>query len=1089
MRGDLAVVPAAELRLTANGGYNLTRAITVQSGSSGIKTISSTNTTGTNTLSGGITLNAGVTFDVVSGGILAVTTSGITGAGKVTKTGAGTFNVTAGTVSHTGGTEVTNGMIDWNNNGATNFGSGTITLSGGTMRWTTGNNNTLSTGNNVEVGAGGGTIEVRSIGNAGNRTFTGTISGSGPLVLRHTGGSNTATGRLSADNSGFTGTLTVASDDASNNGSAFYFNSDTSVPGGSTNTITMAGTRPVIGAGTNGMTLSNPIVVTGSLQYGLRSPGIRWDFTGSVDAGGRNLLVTGSDQRGLVRYAPSSVTNHTGSATVGSGALQSSMSSLPTGNLSISGGIFLLDGSGTVAPAWSGVAGNSLTQRVYGTGAGQWQFTGGGFAAKGTAVTIPTTTGVDFGNKDFRLGSAAVSSGTTLYADAAVTISADIALTGNRTITVAGGNQESLTLWTINSPVHEISGLISESGGARILNIAGVDRNSTQNGTIRLSNTGNSFSGGLRINSSSSGGSGGGGGVVVIATDDAVLGSGSIIVGTGGSGAAGMLVFENQGGGTKTFNRSFTIDMGTDSSSGDSGFGSWDGGVQYTGTVTITGSRTTLPVHVQAGTMSFGTGGTIINNSSGTQNYSKGGPGELVLDGTVTYSGSATNIQWALRQGTLTTTSASLLVNGSPAITLGNVLGGSSTVTRQWSVRGSDHTLDLSASGGGTAFGNNITIDVESGRTLTFNMGATQILNNAELLGSGAGPNGWSHRLVKTGAGTWVYNSTKASSTAGGNLAGHIRVDGGTFDVRGDMGRTSLYLNGGAILAGELASTPFIANRLRIDPTGGKIGISVNAAGDVSRGIVFDGTNNIWDLGGTGTLELASRDDYSLVWAQTAFPNLNAGETLRVTRDGSGTGVVRINDTSVDFGGTLDVQAALRMGAAGTGTARITAGGLLKGVGEVQGAVDVQANGTIAPGNSIGTLTVGSLTLASTAVYEVEVGAGTTSDRIVTTGDTGTVVSLGGATLTLVAAGVSGSGGTYLIIDQNASAGAVSGTFANSAGVFAGIWNYVVHYNVDSSLVAASGNDVYLSVSPVPEPASLGLLAMASVGLLRRRRA
>ena len=83
-----------ELRLIDyDGGYSEDAAITVGAGSFGRKTISSTNSFGTNTLSGVITLNAAVTFNVVnSGGRLALTNN-LSGAQTATKQGTGTLLV------------------------------------------------------------------------------------------------------------------------------------------------------------------------------------------------------------------------------------------------------------------------------------------------------------------------------------------------------------------------------------------------------------------------------------------------------------------------------------------------------------------------------------------------------------------------------------------------------------------------------------------------------------------------------------------------------------------------------------------------------------------------------------------------------------------------------------------------------------------------------------------------------------------------------------------------------------------------------------------------------------------------------------
>ena len=96
--GDTSGTAAAEFRLTQNGGYNFDRNITVRSGSSGVKTINSTNTSGTNTISGTITFNASNTnVKASSGGTLAITSAiaGTSGGGLIVG-GGGTVNLTGG---------------------------------------------------------------------------------------------------------------------------------------------------------------------------------------------------------------------------------------------------------------------------------------------------------------------------------------------------------------------------------------------------------------------------------------------------------------------------------------------------------------------------------------------------------------------------------------------------------------------------------------------------------------------------------------------------------------------------------------------------------------------------------------------------------------------------------------------------------------------------------------------------------------------------------------------------------------------------------------------------------------------------------
>lgn len=553
-------------------------------------------------------------------------------------------------------------------------------------------------------------------------------------------------------------------------------------------------------------------------------------------------------------------------------------------------------------------------------------------------------------NRNFTLGSSARADDKSLYANAAVTISQDIVFSTARTITVRGGNQESLSNWTINSPVHELSGAISGSGG---LTINGADRQNPASGTLRISNANNSFNGAVNVQAAGAGG----GGAVAIFSKDGAFGNAAntVSINSGNNGDAGMLMLEDLDGGGETFTRNITVAMGNNASGGDSGFGSWQGAVTYTGTLTITGARTTFPVRVQAGSLSFGTGSSIINNSTGAvQTYSKGGAGELVLDSNMTYAGTNPNLQWALRQGTITTTSADKPASGTAIFDGDNLIGndgvtwppstgsiaGSIPVSRTWRVTSNDQSYTSAA----MAFAGYTTVDVEAGRTLSINTGA-----NPTSPGEGRGNTNTTPRwdLVKTGGGTWVFaNSDLATPASSGpqNGAGFIRVDQGTLDITGDYGRGSLSVNGGTLLSGSYSPFTYSAaagqfalgvsqtNLLEVTTAGGKIGISASASANVSRPVGF-----YWDQSGSSTLTLAARDNLDLIFATAAnFPNVQAGNTLVVSRDGTGSGKVTTNDTAVTVAGTLAGNGLFQVGASGTGTLTVT--------------------GTVAPGASIGTL-------------------------------------------------------------------------------------------------------------------------------------
>src|SRR5690606_29015162 len=119
----------------------------------------------------------------------------------------------------------------------------------------------------------------------------------------------------------------------------------------------------------------------------------------------------------------------------------------------------------------------------------------------------------------------------------------------------------------------------------------------------------------------------------------------------------------------------------------------------------------------------------------------------------------------------------------------------------------------------------------------------------------------------------------------------------------------------------------------------------------------------------------------------------------------------------------------------------------------------VDAGGRLAPGNDIGRLATGDLTLSAGATLAVEINgttAGSLYDQVVVTG----TVDLDGATLSTAFGFTSTTGDSIMLIDNDGSADAVAGTsahFAEGADCTTGGRIYRISY------VAGDGNDVTLT--------------------------
>lgn len=151
-------------------------------------------------------------------------------------------------------------------------------------------------------------------------------------------------------------------------------------------------------------------------------------------------------------------------------------------------------------------------------------------------------------------------------------------------------------------------------------------------------------------------------------------------------------------------------------------------------------------------------------------------------------------------------------------------------------------------------------------------------------------------------------------------------------------------------------------------------------------------------------------------------------------------------------------------------------GGILGGGGEISGTVD-NSGGTVAPGNSVGTLTIrdGNYIQGAGGLFVVEIGGA---------GDFDVLDVFGSATLdgTLEVALVNGFrpalGDTFDVLLANS----IGGAFANDLVDLGGV-------TFDIGLFNAGGRDgVRLTTSAVPLPASVWLLLSAALGLFALRR-
>ncbi|MDR3464787.1 MAG: autotransporter domain-containing protein [Xanthobacteraceae bacterium] len=310
-----------------------------------------------------------------------------------------------------------------------------------------------------------------------------------------------------------------------------------------------------------------------------------------------------------------------------------------------------------------------------------------------------------------------------------------------------------------------------------------------------------------------------------------------------------------------------------------------------------------------------------------------------------------------------------------------------------------------------------------------------------------------SGRIVGTSNGIFLFNISSFS----GNIS-----NSGTISAQNAIaiGAGVTFAAGGAIvntgtIAGSIAAIDLTAATMpvTIDQQAGLISgailLSSNAdvlnisGGSIAGSILGHGTADTVNFAlGSGTFTYG---------AAYSFSGINQ---VNVT---SGTvildGINSAANTAVS-GGNLRVGDAASPGAALTGTVDVNTAGTLSGHGTVLGAVTIDGGGTLAPGGSIGTLTIsrGPLTFNSGSAYAVTITPTGTNSRTDVTGAPG-AVAINGGTVQVSQAFGHYNATSYTLINAT---GGRSGTFSGLTDTADFTGTVTLGYDA---------NDVYLNIS------------------------
>lgn len=314
--------------------------------------------------------------------------------------------------------------------------------------------------------------------------------------------------------------------------------------------------------------------------------------------------------------------------------------------------------------------------------------------------------------------------------------------------------------------------------------------------------------------------------------------------------------------------------------------------------------------------------------------------------------------------------------------------------------------------------------------------------------------------IAKSGAGKLIFNTNLGNTGRLFNYAGEMHFGNG--GAAGAPGGTGEIINNGGLVFNRTADLT-VANSLRGTGTVSKQGSNVltltgvntyTGATTVTGGILSIGALN--HLGATPSITLDGGGirtnavvDFSSITTtlaagggaiDTFSQNVTLANSIGNAGAGSltktGAGSLTLAAANTHTGGVIVNQGSLLLtnasgSATGSGAVAVNADATLGGNGSASGVVTIAAGAILAPGNSIGTITAGGLTLDPDAKLHYEIGTG--NDLAVVSASDGLVINGGAITLyqentTNPFAAV----GTYNLIQYS---GAIGGTGISSLSV------------------------------------------------------
>jgi autotransporter-associated beta strand protein len=440
---------------------------------------------------------------------------------------------------------------------------------------------------------------------------------------------------------------------------------------------------------------------------------------------------------------------------------------------------------------------------------------------------------------------------------------------------------------------------------------------------------------------------------------------------------------------------------------------------------------------------------------------------------------------------------------------------GSGALTINGGTIAANATRNVTARYTSVTIGGDFTIGAVTANVTSGNGSAAANITFADNMGLGAAT-----RTITIGSNaTYSFNGIFSGSTGTGltinaspGATGNITLGGnnsfnGPFSANG--GITNLSVNGalGAVSSVTIASGATVRTSVLglTNAINDSAAVTVNGTLDVSGG-----TETVASLAGTNTGAFLTIGKSGATTGSFTVGDANSTSFAGVIQDGAagggtttftkqGAGTLTLTNANTYSGATAVTAGTLLVNnttGSGTGTSSVTVNGsgtTLGGTGAISGSVSVSntaagaivnpgPKGTAGTSGSVGTLTVGSLTLSATNASTIHIdafGTGTNEwDKLISTGAIA-LNTLGTLDVTIASGLTFTPGSTYTLLSGSSLSGTFAGITDGQTVTFSG-YSFTADYT-------PTGFDLLV---PVPEPSTWigAALALAAVGFTQRRK-